>query len=387
MKIMLLTHSFTPEVSPPQRRWSVIVDELANLGHEVTVVTPASKRELTGNQLRLLTNRNIRVRRHKSLKHTRTMLGKMLKHGIDALISFPAALRVGCPDIVVATVPALPTMVVGYVVAKIYRVPFVVDLRDAWPDLLSESNVIRFSWLEPLITRALGYVVKRSDLLVTVTRGLAKKMVAGGVRNVATIPNGVEVERVGIKVSDVPLQDKLNVLYLGNIGRSQGLETVIRAAALASDLVNLRIVGTGTEKQRLIQLADDLNVEIDFRESVYGEAVLENYSWADTCIVSLRPDWPSFEHTIPSKLYELLFLDQHITAMVRGEAAEVVRASGAGIVVEQNVNALAKHLQWLVEHPKELQTDNHGSTWVRANASLRDSGKRYSELLKQLAGE
>lgn len=385
MKIMLLTHSFTPEVSPPQRRWSVMVDELANLGHQITVITPASKRRASINQLRLLTNSNIRVRRYRSLKRTKTMLGKVLKHGIDAVISFPAALRAGRPDIVLATVPALPTMVVGYLVARIYRVPFVVDLRDAWPDLLRESNVIRFRWLEPLITRGLSYVVKRSDLLVTVTNGLARKMIAGGVKNVATVPNGVEVERTGMRVPESPGGDKLNVLYLGNIGRSQGLDTVIRAVARVSNLVTLRIVGTGTEKQRLVQLANDLNVDVDFCDSVYGEAVLENYSWADTCLVSLRPDWPSFEHTIPSKLYELLFLDRHVTAMVRGEAADVVRSSGAGTVVDQNVDALVAHLRWLVENPQALKTKDHGSMWVRTNASLRESGKKYSELLLELA--
>lgn len=384
MKIMLLTHSFSPEISPPQRRWSVIADELAKLGNEITVVTPQPRGNSVQGATSSMDNQRINVRRYQSLHKSKTMVGKVLKHGVDAVLSLPAALKATRPDVVIATVPALPTLIVGYAVSKIRRVPFVVDLRDAWPDLLRESQVLKWRWLEPMVSHALAYLVKRSDLLVTVTRGLAVKMRLNGVKNVATIANGVETERPEVSIDNEPRTGAIRVLYLGNIGRSQGLETLIQAASILGNKVSVRIVGNGTEKRRLAELADELEANVDFKDPVYGDLVLENYAWADTCVVSLRPDWPSFEHTVPSKLYELLYLDRHITGMVRGEAAGIITAAESGEVVGQSIPALVEYLTNLAADPDKLKTNNHGSRWVKKNASLRDAAQTYAKLLSDV---
>lgn len=384
MKIMLLTHSFSPEISPPQRRWSVIADELAKLGNEITVVTPQPRGNSGLGATFCMDNQRIHVRRYKSLRKSKTMVAKVLKHGVDAVLSLPAALKVTRPDVVIATVPALPTLIVGYAVSKIRGVPFVVDLRDAWPDLLRESQVLKWRWLEPMVSHALAYLVKRSDLLVTVTSGLAVKMRLNGVKNVATIANGVETERPEVSIDNEPRTGAIRVLYLGNIGRSQGLETLIQAASILGNKVSVRIVGNGTEKRRLAELADELEANVDFRDPVYGDLVLENYAWADTCVVSLRPDWPSFEHTVPSKLYELLYLDRHITGMVRGEAAGIITAAESGEVVGQSIPALVEYLTNLAADPDKLKTNNHGSRWVKKNASLRDAAQTYAKLLSDV---
>lgn len=145
--------------------------------------------------------------------------------------------------------------------------------------------------------------------------------------------------------------------------------------------VRLRIVGQGTEKAKLVRLAMDLGLDVDFQDPVYGQRVLENYSWADTCLVSLRPDWPSFNHTVPSKLYELLYLNQHVTGLVRGEAADIIRDSNAGAVIEQDASALTSYINEVVANPKILQTNRRGTDWVMKHGSLRQAGRDYANLL------
>lgn len=384
MKIMLLTHSFTPEISPPQRRWSIIADELAQMGHLIIVVTPKSHRTATEKQLQLLNNTFVRLQTYPSMRRSRTMLGKVLKHGVDAALSVPAAFSGKKPDVIIATVPAIPTLLVGFLASQLRRVPLVVDLRDAWPDLLSESQVIKLRWLEPVVSRFISLIVNRSDMLITVTHGLAQKMQQDGAKNVATISNGVETENTDSEVYPRESDGEFHILYLGNIGRSQGLDTVIRAMEHVPASVHLRIVGQGTEKHKLMALANELGVNVEFRDPVYGQEVLKNYSWADTCLVSLRSDWPSFNHTVPSKLYELLYLNQHVTGLVQGEAAEIIRASEAGTVVEQSVPALVDHITFIADNPKALKTDRRGTDWVMDHASLRRSGREYAKVLAEV---
>ncbi|WP_269446616.1 glycosyltransferase family 4 protein [Glutamicibacter arilaitensis] len=381
---MLLTHSFTPEISPPQRRWSIIADELAQLGHRVTVVTPKSDRIATESQRLLLSNDRVKLQNYPSMRRSRTMLGKVVKHGVDAIISVPAAFLGQKPDVIVATVPAIPTLIVGYIASQLRRVPFVVDLRDAWPDLLSESQVLKLRWLEPLISKFISFVVNRSDMLITVTHGLAEKMQSNGAKNVATISNGVETERASLPITPRAHNDEFHILYLGNIGRSQGLETVIRAMTQVPDNVYLRVVGQGTEKNKLVEMAETLGINAEFLDPVYGREVLENYSWADTCLVSLRSDWPSFKYTVPSKLYELLYLNQHVTGLVQGEAAGIIRASEAGIVVEQSVPALVEYINQMAANPEFLRTERRGTAWVLENGSLRKSGREYASILSEV---
>ncbi|GAB3621498.1 hypothetical protein GCM10027417_27600 [Glutamicibacter endophyticus] len=158
---------------------------------------------------------------------------------------------------------------------------------------------------------------------------------------------------------------------------------VIRAISEMSDIVELRIVGQGTEESALKSLASDLGVPVDFRPSVYGRSVLDNYEWADTCLVSLRPDWKSFDHTIPSKLYELMYLNQHITGLVKGEAADIISTAEAGSVVPQNQKALSAYFWQLYLDRSLMQTSGSGRKWVEDHASLRSLGDRYlAELLK-----
>src|SRR5699024_12009040 len=60
----------------------------------------------------------------------------------------------------------------------------------------------------------------------------------------------------------------------------------------------------------------------------FGDQILEHYRWADTCMVTLRSDWASFAHTVPSKTYELLSYGKHITGVVCGEAAAILQHAG-----------------------------------------------------------
>lgn len=381
LKVLLITHSFSPEFTPPQRRWKAFTEVFVNRGNTVSVVAPN-----TGGAPFQITDAGIRIVRYPTFGKPKRLVFKALRSALQALASIPACLFTGRQDVVIATVPALSTLLSGYIVSRLFRSNLVVDLRDSWPNLLSESNILRSTKLEPIVTKLILYVLSRADLVVTVTPGLGEVARRQGAQRISVVSNGVDLSNYTSPLPQVSHEDsRLHVLYLGNLGLSQGLDLVIQAAAKLRSSVRVRFVGDGTERARLQQLAAKLDAPVEFLHPVRGEKVLELYAWADTCLVSLRPDWPSFEHTIPSKLYELLYFNRHITGLVRGEAARIIQESKAGDIVPQEVQSLVDHLK-TIRTSSALRTQNGiGQQWVLENASLDELGTRYLSELTALA--
>ncbi|MBD8045428.1 glycosyltransferase family 4 protein [Arthrobacter sp. Sa2BUA2] len=392
VRVLLLTHSYSPEHSPPQRRWTQLIRTFREFGWSIDVVAPIAHapagrrtmpRNVAGRVFRCDTGQHgERIRRAPYLWHPTTRLGRFADQCFSAAGSVVAGLLGHKPDIVIATVPSLPILGAGYVVAKLRGVPFVADMRDAWPDIARDARIVQGS-AKSIAERVIVAIQERAALVVTVTDGFAQTLRERGIVNVATISNGIETAAREFLPPPNAHAERLEVLYLGNHGESQRLETVIRAAALAGDSVHLTMVGHGVQRRHLIALAKALGAPVEFHRPAQGAAeVMAYYRRADTCVVSLRDDWKSFETTIPSKTYEVLAVGRHVTGIVLGEAKQIIEESHAGDVVASNPQAIAQLWKELAADRSRLLTGTSGRDWVESNANVDTLGRAYAELLK-----
>ncbi|MFC0582682.1 glycosyltransferase family 4 protein [Micrococcoides hystricis] len=353
LHILLLTHSYTPEDTAPQRRWSGFTKYLVAVGYDVSVVAPqpdpgqgAWKTE-TGDH-------GERIYRVPGAQSAGTRTGRLLNNILGSLATIPRALRVKNVDIVIATVPALTTAPTGLLVSLLKRRPLILEMRDAWPDLAHDAQ-LPMNLLRKTMEAVLEYTQRKADAVITVTQGFAALLRKRGISNVRCIPNGLSDDILQVTEHPGVLRhEKLQVLYVGNHGESQGLETLLSAAALAAKDIDMTLVGTGTQKNALISLAEDLQAPATFLDPCSGADLQVCYEAADTCIVSLRPDWPSFLRTVPSKTYELLALGRKLTAVLKGEAAELVKRYQPDSVVAADPTQIAAYWAGLKENPEEL---------------------------------
>nr|WP_231707958.1 glycosyltransferase family 4 protein [Arthrobacter caoxuetaonis] len=391
----MLTHSYSPEHSPPQRRWTQLIRTFREIGWDIDVIAPVAHapagrrtmpRSVAGKAFRCDTGQyGERIRRAPYLWHPTTRLGRFSDQCFSAAGSVLAGLMGRKPDVVIATVPSLPILGAGYMVAKLRGVPFVADMRDAWPDIARDARIVQGS-AKSIAERVIVALQERAALVVTVTHGFAQTLRDRGMRNVATISNGIETAARELLPPPPADSERLEVLYLGNHGESQRLETVIQAASLASDSVRLTMVGHGVQRRQLIALAEALEAPVEFHEPAQGTAeVMSYYRRADTCVVSLRDDWKSFETTIPSKTYEVLAVGRHVTGIVLGEAKQIVEESEAGDVVPSNPQAIAQLWKELASDRSRLLTGTSGRDWVESNANVETLGRAYAELLRTVA--
>lgn len=396
MHVLLLTHSYSPEHSPPQRRWTSLIRRFREMNWEIDVLAPVAhfpfgRRVLpkfeAGRPWRRQTGQfGERILRVPYLRHGESRPGRLMDQVFSAFMCVPAALFLKKPDVVIVTAPSLATLGPGFLLARLRKIPLVVEMRDAWPDLAIDSRVVQ-GRVKSIVNSLIMAIQFHSDLVVCVTDGFANTLRARGVSPVVTISNGVETSRVPVLKPPPVERERLEVLYMGNHGESQRLEVVIRASALVGDSMRLTMVGHGTQRQTLMELAEALKAPADFHLPVYGAEVLELYRYADSCVISLRDDWKSFETTVPSKTYEVMATGRHVTGIVLGEASRILRESQAGDVVASRPEDIAKLWCSLVANRALLRTGHRSREWVEEYADYSPLSAHYTRVLERVVAD
>ncbi len=151
---------------------------------------------------------------------------------------------------------------------------------------------------------------------------------------------------------------RFRILFAGNIGRFQGLETVIDAVKTLTDLESLELIflGDGHARETLEKRANDsLGKQIHFLGYHPPEVARQAISTADLCLVTLAPD--IYRYAFPSKTMTFLARGRPILAVIESSAdlTRLVQGENAGIVVESgNAAALAESIRRIVETPEKL---------------------------------
>ena len=90
------------------------------------------------------------------------------------------------------------------------------------------------------------------------------------------------------------------------------------------------------------------------------------YEWADTALVHLT-DWEPLDRAVPSKTYELMSVGIHISGVVKGETARIIKLLEAGDTVSpENPHELAELWTALYKNPSRLSITTKGGMWVES---------------------
>lgn len=299
-------------------------------------------------------------------------------------------------DAVIATVPGVPSLVAGSVLSALTSVPLVAELRDAWPDVLTSDLEFAVSHqskaarrLKELAHAGITALQKRSAAVVTTTERFAQILEARGVKNVFPVPNGADYCEFESTHPVKETSESLKILYVGTVGRSQDLQTAVKALEKVREIdpsidYRLRIVGNGAQKKALETFSALRGIPVEFMPVQPRENLGELYAWADVTLASLKNTKP-FEWTVPSKIYELLLAQRFVITQVRGEAAQIVKNSGGGAVLApESVDELAQCWYDLAHHRSRLVMGNEPAEYVRKNFDYDALAARYMSVLENV---
>jgi glycosyltransferase involved in cell wall biosynthesis len=303
------------------------------------------------------------------------------------------------PDVVIATSPQLLVGLSGWWAAKVKGVPFVLEVRDLWPESLAAVGVgSADSLLHRGLGRIAGFLYRKAERIVVVTPAFREHLTqvwCVPAEKISVVQNGVETELFSPRGRDAELTGRLNaagkfvVSFIGTMGLAHGLETVIAAAERLADVtpdVMFMLLGEGADRERIVALAGAKNLKnICFVPQQLRERIPDYISASDACLVVLRKS-EVFETVIPTKMLEFMACARPVILGVGGQAREILERSGGGICVEPgNVDELCGAILRLREHPELCDAlGRNGREYIVRNLSRERTALEYLEILRGL---
>lgn len=402
MRILILTIYHDPEPIP---KTGELARELQRRGHDVTVVTsfPHYPRgELyPGYRLRPWTREirdGVRILRTYIYPYHGTRAGlRMLNYGTWMLSSLLAVWLTPRCDVIYVWHPPLTVGVSAWTISRLKRAPFVYDVQDLWPESAVASGLLQPGRLVDLMHRLADWVYTRADRLLVVSGATARYLEERGVDRAKVSVARHWFDQAAFAAGDAArdvraefgLQGRFVVVFAGNLGLVQGLETVIAAAAeLRGDGVTLLLVGDGADRARLEREAARLGlVNVVFAGQHPASAMPDFFRAADALLVHLRPSMIA-AHAIPTKILAYLAAGKPIICAVPGAAAELVTAAAAGPVVPPGEpHALAATIRELAALPPETRERMGASGRCHLERHFRKDRviDEYEAVLRELA--
>jgi glycosyltransferase involved in cell wall biosynthesis len=382
VRVLLVSQHFTPERTAAPLRLRPLARGLAERGHRVEVICAVPNHpegvvhpEYRGSAVVRRTFDGFAVT-YVWVKATRS------KDPRRRLLTFASFAAGACvlgswarrPSVILASSPPLPVGVVGAALARRFRVPWALDVRDLWVEAAGSLGVVRSG----RVVRAAGALERwlYSDAAaITVPTDAFRRHLAGRVDadKVHVLPNGTSDPwlSAGSSVADrsalgLP-KDRFVWTFAGNVGLSQGLGAAVEAADLLGPGFQLLIIGDGASRPRLEAAAASLPAgAVTFRDPVDPERAAAYMRASDALLVSLAND-PVAAMTIPVKLYDSCAVGRPVVVAAPGEVARIARELGIGVAVPpEDPRALAAAVRSL--------RDDRGLA-----ARLVDAGRRFAE--------
>ena len=352
MRILFLTDNFPPEVNAPASRTYEHCKVWIKNGAKVTVITCVPnfpKGEVyKGYRNRLWQKEVIDgikvIRVWSYIVPNKGFLKRTLDYISYSITSFIAGLFVKT-DVIIATSPQFFTALSGRVLAKWKRKPWIMEVRDLWPEsikavgALNDNLFIRyFEWQEKRCYRS-------AKSIVVVTDSFKQKIEEKGIA-----PNKIHVIKNGVNkdcfkpmpkdtqlIKDLHLEGKQIIGYIGTHGMAHKLDFILDCAKSLDTPDNnyhFLFIGDGAQKEELVRYRQKLGCRnVTMLDSVPKSEVSRYISILDVCLINLRKS-PLFTSVIPSKIFENAGMEIPILMGVGGEAKSIIESYHAGVCFE-----------------------------------------------------
>ena len=399
MKILLISENFYPESNAPGKRLFEHAKEWVRLGNEVTVLTGVPNAP-KGKVFEGYKNKIYQSEKIDGIKIVRvwTFIAKnerFLLRTLDfisfMITSFFFGLFIKKHDKIIVSSPQFLPVISGFIIAKIKNIPFILEIRDLWPESIVALGAIKKNnYIIKILYSIAKYIYQKSELIVVVTKTFKEYLVDMGIREdkIIIIENGFNFDSTLKPSKSIQtVKEKYNITnnnftvsYIGTIGMSHGIEIVIEAAQLIKD-VNFLIIGEGAQKKSLQEIAKVKKItNILFIDNIDWQEIVNINQVISANLIHLR-NLELFKTVIPSKIFESMALKKPILAGLIGESLDIIKQSKSGLEVKpEDPNSLVEKILQM-KNNKHLrdQLANNGFNLVQDRYNRKTLAQKMIE--------
>ncbi len=402
MHILLIHQAFAALDEAGGTRHFEMASYLVNRGHQVTIIaspisyltgqsrTPQNHWRQTETPLPGITI----LRSYTYSAFHRSFVHRVLSFLSFMLSSFINGLSVGKVDLVWGTSPPIFQAVTAWLLARLKGAPFMLEIRDLWPEFAIAVGVLKNPWLIRLSLWLEMFLYRRADRLVVNSPGFITHVTARGARWVELVPNGADPHMFDpdLNGTDFRAQHSLTgkyvVLYAGAHGLSNDLGVVLAAAKLlrADENICFVLVGAGKEKAALQAQVTTLGLNnICFLPPIPKHEMKTALAAADACLAILKP-LEAYKTTYPNKVFDYMAAGRPVVLAIDGVIRTVVETAAAGVFVPPgDPAALAGAVRHLAADPAAgRRMGQAGRTCVETNFSRDQLSYQLAQILEEM---
>ncbi|HQS71846.1 MAG TPA: glycosyltransferase family 4 protein [Sulfurovum sp.] len=397
MNIWIFNHyALTPDMSGGTRHYD-FAKELVKRGHKVTIVA-SSFHYAKYQEMKIYDDKEyiqenidgidfiwIKTSPYfgNGVARVKNMLGYTYK-----VLRFTPKLDLKAPDIIIGSSVHLFAVYAAYRLSKKYNTPFIMEVRDLWPQTLIDMGVSRWhpfvlvlGWLE-------CYLYRRADTIITVLpRAVEYIKRYTDPQKVVWISNGFSCTETTLhekKLSD----EKFNILYAGTHGLANDLEVLIDTALYLRHETHLHftLMGEGPRKRLLQEKAEAYHLNnITFLPMVQKSEVMDYLKSADLLYVGLK-DLPLYRYGMSmNKIFEYMAAKKPVLFVSNIDDNLIISCNAGKVVKNYKVEEVAKTIQTfskMLPKQREVYAKN-GYECVQQHFSIEVLTDKMESVLKQ----
>ena len=389
MKILILTQYYPPEIGAPQNRLHELAVRLQANGVEIEVLTALPNYPKMEVQEAYLKRRNREeiidgIPVHRAwiyVSKSKGIIARLLNYFSFVWTSYWRGRKLKAFDYLMVESPPLFLGYSAMALSKKLKAKLIFNVSDLWPESAEKLGIVQNQLFLKLAYQLEAKCYERASLITGQTQGIVADISKRfATKEVYWLPNGVNIDfynpghidegdfrqKNGFSTGDILF------FYGGILGHAQGLEVILHAANLLTDLPKVQFIlqGSGPEKEKLQNLKSALKLtNVHFLEPVAKQEMPAVLKAIDVALVPLKK-LPLFEGAIPSKVFEALAMEVPLLLGVDGEARKhfIDNAEAGWFFEPENETALANCVRKLAMNPTEIQiAGKNGRQYVSSN--------------------
>ncbi|MGG1676536.1 glycosyltransferase family 4 protein [Neobacillus sp. NRS-1170] len=397
MKILVIGMHFYPE----QFRVNDISFELVKEGHEVTVLTglPNYPSGIVEPKYKRFKNRyevinGVKVHRSWILERSKGNLRLSLNYlSFVVSASLKALFMKKDFDLIIVFQTSPVTKVIpGILLKKLTRKPLIIYCFDLWPESIASGGISSDSIIYKILFHVSKWIYKSADEIFTSSKLFEKyfKETLDIHENITYLPVYAEslFENIG---DNRKKDDHINLLFAGNIGEMQSVETILLAA---NELKNekhviFHIVGDGSSREKCETLAKDLDLtNVIFHGQFPVTEMPRFYEMADAFLITLKAN-KIISYTLPNKVQSYMAAGKPILGAIDGETQIVIKDANCGFCAPaEDYKSFAEVIKKFInEEDKHIEYGENARSYYQNNFSKKKYMDRLISLFKKISSD